>query len=79
MESGAPVLQIFSGNLESGVPPLPKPAFPRPNVWIMGGGGGEHIYIYIHIYIDIDIDINIDMYVCECSTAKCTAYMSNYI
>ena len=45
--------RFFSENLESGVPPLPKPAFPRPNVWIMGGGGGEHIYIYTytHTYI----------------------------
>ena len=59
------VLQIFSGNLESGVrgpgtpdffwksgvwsPPLPKP--PSRGQMCGSWGGGEHIYIYIYIYI----------------------------
>ena len=59
------VLQIFSGNLESGVPPPPKTPFPRPNVWIMGGGASIYIYEYVTC-ISIYLYLYIYIYMCVC-------------
>ena len=57
LESGARVLQIFSGNLESGVPPSQNPL---PAAKCVDHGGGEHICIYI--YIDTRIFVHISVY-----------------
>ena len=92
------ILQIFSGNLESGVwrysrffleiwksgnleiwksgnleiwksrnleiwslrgeyPPLPKPAFPEANVWIMGRGG-MYVCMYACMHLDEEVQIS---------------------